>query len=174
VVLKFPELDLVAEAAAEMPLSYPYVPGLLSFREGPAAIEAVARLAVRPDVLLVDGQGVAHPRRFGIASHIGLFLDLASIGCAKTRLIGRYVEPGPKKGDFSYLRDRGHIIGAVVRTRDQVAPVFVSSGHRIRLSDAIRIVLACCRGVRLPETIRRADRLARLAARQAGVWMPTG
>lgn len=173
VVLAFPELNPVAEAAAEMPLSFPYVPGLLSFREGPAAVEAVTRLAVRPDVLVVDGQGVAHPRRFGFASHLGVVLDMASVGCAKTRLIGRYHQPGPRKGDYSHLRDRGRIIGAVVRTRDQAAPVFVSTGHRIGLGDAVRIVLACCRGVRLPETIRLSHRLARRAARQAGASMPT-
>jgi deoxyribonuclease V len=165
VVLGFPGLEPLAQATASVPLSYPYVPGLLSFREGPAALAAIARLAVRPDVLVFDGQGLAHPRRFGVASHLGVLLDLPAIGCAKTCLIGRYSEPGLKRGSFSYLRDRGRIIGAALRTRDRVAPVFVSVGHRVSLKDSLLIVLGCCTGFRLPETTRCADRLARAAAR---------
>jgi deoxyribonuclease V len=164
VVLGLPGLEPIAQATASVPLSYPYVPGLLSFREGPAALAAIARLAVQPDVLMFDGHGLAHPRRFGIASHIGVLLDIPAIGCAKTRLIGRYPEPGLKRGRFSYLRDRGRIIGAALRTRDRVAPVFVSAGHRVSLKDSLHVVLGCCAGFRLPETTRCADRLARAAA----------
>jgi deoxyribonuclease V len=164
VVLSFPGLEPLVQTTAAVPLDYPYVPGLLSFREGPAALAAIARLPVRPDVLVFDGQGVAHPRRFGIASHLGLLLELPAIGCAKTCLIGRYAEPGLQRGSFSYLRDRGRIIGAALRTRDRVAPVFVSVGHRFSLKDSLRIVLDCCAGFRLPETTRCADRLARAAA----------
>lgn len=163
-VLGFPGLEPLAHATAAVPLSYPYVPGLLSFREGPAALAAISRLTEPPDVLVFDGQGIAHPRRFGIASHLGVLLDLPAIGCAKTCLIGRYSEPGSPRGSFSYLRDRGRIIGAALRTRDRVAPVFVSLGHRVRLKDSLRIVLDCCAGFRLPETTRGADRLARAAA----------
>jgi deoxyribonuclease V len=163
VVLGFPGLETREEATACVSLSYPYVPSLLSFREGPAAVAAIARLKARPDVMLFDGQGIAHPRRFGIAAHIGVLLDLPAIGCAKTSLIGSYTAPGSNRGSFSYLRDRGRIIGAALRTRDAVAPVFVSAGHRVSLKDSLQIVLACCAGFRLPETTRRADRLARAA-----------
>jgi deoxyribonuclease V len=165
VVLGFPRLEPLAESIASAPLAYPYMPGLLSFREGPAALAAISRLVVRPDVLLFDGQGVAHPRRFGIASHIGVLLDMPAIGCAKTSLIGTYSNPGLRQGSFSYLRDRGRIIGAALRTRAGVAPMFVSVGHRVGLKDCLWIVLACCAGFRLPETTRRADRLARAAAK---------
>jgi deoxyribonuclease V len=168
VVLGFPRLEPLTEATVSVPLAYPYVPGLLSFREGPAALAAVSRLAVRPDVILLDGQGVAHPRRFGIASHIGVLLNMPAIGCAKTPLLGTYADPGLKQGSFSYLRDRGRIIGVALRTRAGTAPVFVSVGHRVSLRDSLRIVLACCDGFRLPETTRRADRLARAAAKGEG------
>ena len=168
VVLGFPGLEPQEEVTAGVPLSYPYVPSLLSFREGPAALAAMSRLAVRPDVLVFDGQGIAHPRRFGIASHIGVLLDLPTIGCAKTPLIGTYCEPGSQRGSFSIMRDRGRIVGAALRTRDGVAPVFVSVGHRVSLKDSLHIVLGCCAGFRLPETNRRADRLARAAAK--GKW----
>jgi deoxyribonuclease V len=168
VVLGFPGLELEEEATASVPLSYPYVPGLLGFREGPAALAAVARLKVRPDVLMFDGQGIAHPRRCGIAAHIGVLLDLPAIGCAKTCLIGTFSDPGVQRGSFSYLRDRGTIIGAALRTRDRVAPVFVSVGHRVSLKHSLWMVLACCGGFRLPETTRRSDRLARAAAK--GKW----
>jgi deoxyribonuclease V len=167
-VLGFPGLETQEEATACVPLSYPYVPSLLSFREGPAALAAISRLAVRPDVLVFDGQGIAHPRRFGIACHIGVLLDRPTIGCAKTSLIGTYSDPGPAQGSFSYLRERGRVIGAALRTREGVAPVFVSAGHRVSLKNSLRIVLGCCAGFRLPETTRRADRLARAAAK--GKW----
>jgi deoxyribonuclease V len=143
----------------------PYISGLLCFREGPAVLDALSRLSLQPDLLIFDGQGIAHPRRFGIASHIGLLLDKPSIGCAKTRLIGRYREPDPEKGSYAYLKDQDETIGAVLRTRDGVKPVYVSVGHRVDLLDSIRIVLQCCRRYRLPEPIRRAHQLAREKAR---------
>jgi deoxyribonuclease V len=128
-------------------------------------LDALAKLSPQPDLLIFDGQGIAHPRRFGLASHIGLLLDKPSIGCAKTRLIGSFSEPGRKKGSYTHLKDHDETIGAVVRTRDGVKPLYVSIGHRVDLLDSIRIVLQCCRRYRLPEPIRRAHQLAREKAR---------
>ena len=161
VVLNFKNLETVEYRTAALPADFPYIPGLLSFREGPAIIKAMQRLKTLPDILLFDGQGIAHRRRFGIASHIGLLLDRPTIGCAKTKLVGRYKEPGQQRGDFTYLEDHGETIGAVVRTRTQVKPVFVSIGHRINLSESIELVLRTGQGLRLPEPIRRADKLSR-------------
>ncbi|RME41233.1 MAG: deoxyribonuclease V [Caldilineae bacterium] len=160
VVLRYPSLAVVASAVARRPVAYPYIPGLLTFREGPAVLDALAKLTVTPDLFLFDGQGIAHPRRLGIASHIGVLIDAPSIGCAKSRLCGVYAEPGEKKGSFSLLRHRGETIGAVVRTRTGVKPVFVSIGHRVDLQTAIHYVLACCTRYRLPEPTRLAHRLA--------------
>lgn len=160
VKLEYPSLKPIASAVAERPVRFPYIPGLLSFREGPVIIEAFEKLKTLPDLLIFDGQGIAHPRRFGIACHIGLMLDIPSIGCAKTKLLGEFDEPSPQRGRFTYLIDRGETIGAVVRTRSNVKPVFVSIGHKVNLEDSIQFVLGCCRGYRLPETTRRADKLA--------------
>ncbi len=160
VVLSFPDLAVVEYTLAERPVAYPYVPGLLSFREAPAVLDAFERLTVTPDLLVFDGQGIAHPRRLGIASHVGLLVDLPAIGCAKSRLCGEYVEPGRERGSFSYLQDDNETIGAVLRTRTGIKPVFVSVGHRANLTDAIRYMLACVRGYRLPEPTRQADRIA--------------
>ncbi len=160
VKLNYPSLEPIACAVAERPVSFPYIPGLLSFREGPVIIEAIEKLDNAPDLLIFDGQGIAHPRRLGLASHIGLLVDIPSIGCAKTKLLGQHDEPGPERGNFTFLTDRGEIIGAVVRTRSNVKPVFVSIGHQINLKDSIQFVLSCCRGYRLPETTRQADRLS--------------
>jgi deoxyribonuclease V len=159
-VLKFPTLDLIANAKAEKRVKYPYVPGLLSFREGPVILDAFKRLDPKPDLLIFDGQGIAHPRRLGIASHIGLLADLPSIGCAKSRLCGQYQEPGTERGSHIPLVDHSETIGAIVRTRTHVKPVFVSIGHRIDLKTSIDVVLRCCKGYRLPETTRIAHRLA--------------
>lgn len=161
VVLKFPKLETVDCATAVRRVKFPYIPGLLSFREGPAILDALNTLVSVPDVLIFDGQGIAHPRRFGIASHIGLLLDIPSIGCAKTKLTGHYEEPHSPKGSYAYLIDRGETIGAAVRTRSGVKPVFVSIGHRMGLQESIERVLQCCLKYRLPETTRRADKLAR-------------
>jgi deoxyribonuclease V len=161
VVVDLKDLKTVEKAVAAQPVAFPYVPGLLSFREGPVILKALGKLKSPPDLLMIDGQGVAHPRRFGIASHIGLLTDIPSIGCAKTRLVGDYEEPHRSGGSTSYLTDGKETIGAVVRTRTDVKPVFVSIGHLMDLNDSIRAVLKSCCGYRLPEPIRRADHLSR-------------
>jgi deoxyribonuclease V len=148
--------DLVETASAVQETRFPYIPGLLSFREAPACLEAVERLKTQPDLFMIDGQGIAHPRRLGLASHLGLFLDKPTIGCAKSRLIGTYAEPASEKGAWSPLRDGEEVIGAVVRTRSRVKPVFVSVGHKCRLEDAIRLTLACATRYRIPEPTRLA------------------
>jgi deoxyribonuclease V len=159
-VFNFPKLDLIAQATAARQVKYPYAPGLLSFREGPVIFDALNRLDRIPDLLIFDGQGIAHPRRLGIASHIGLLADIPSIGCAKSRLCGQYREPGIERGSHVPLMVHEETIGAVVRTRTHVKPVFVSIGHRIDLKTSIDVVLRCCKGFRLPETTRLAHRLA--------------
>lgn len=160
VVLDYPRLNVVDCATATQPVEFPYVPGLLGFREGPVILEALDRLAQMPELLIFDGQGLAHPRRFGLACHIGLLTNTAAIGCAKSPLCGDYEEPGQDKGSYTMLIDKGEIIGAVLRTRTGVKPLFVSIGHRIDLPTAIKYVLDCCPRYRLPETTRWADRIA--------------
>jgi deoxyribonuclease V len=163
-LLTYPGLELMERAVAVRDLLFPYVPGYLSFREGPVLMEAVEGLAVRPDLLLLDGQGTAHPRGLGIASHLGVLLDTPSIGCAKSRLTGDYREPGRKKGMSSLLRDAlGRPVGAVLRTRDNTRPVFVSPGHRMDIMGSIKIVLACTGRYRIPEPLRCADGTAKAA-----------
>ena len=163
VVLSFPELHPLDQAVARQPTTFPYIPGLLSFREVPALLAALADLSVPPDLLLCDGQGLAHPRRCGLACHLGVLTGLPSIGVAKSRLIGSPDPLGPNKGDYAWLWDQGEIIGAVVRTRRSVQPLYVSLGHKISLDTAIRFVLACTTRYRLPETTRRAHHLASAA-----------
>ncbi|HLH25685.1 MAG TPA: deoxyribonuclease V [Chloroflexota bacterium] len=160
VLLGYPDLAPLGESLIEEPVRYPYIPGLLSFRETPAVVAALQGLPAPPDLLMVDGHGRAHPRRFGIACHLGLVLDLPTLGCAKSPLVGHYDEPADEVGAWTPLVDRGEVIGAVLRTRPGVKPVFVSVGHRVSLETAIQLVLACGRGVRLPEPTRRADALA--------------
>ncbi len=160
VVLNYPQLEVVDYALAARPVTFPYVPGLLSFREGPVILEALEKVTRSPGLLIFDGQGIAHPRRLGIASHIGLIVDLPTIGCAKSRLCGSYEEPAFEWGSYTFLTDKGEIVGAAVRTRSGIKPVFVSIGHRIDLSTSVDYVLNCCRGYRLPETTRWAHRLA--------------
>lgn len=159
-VLAFPELRPLDQAVARVPVTFPYVPGLLSFRELPAVLAAFERLTVRPDLVFSDGQGIAHPRRFGIASHLGLLLDLPTIGVAKTRLVGEHRAPPDRRGAWTPLIDRGEPIGAVVRTRKGAKPLYVSIGHRVSLASAVRWTMACTTRYRLPETTRAADRLA--------------
>lgn len=160
-VLRFPDLEPQEHAIARLPTSFPYVPGLLSFREGPAILEALGRLETAPDLLLFDGQGIAHPRRLGIASHIGVLTDLPSIGVAKSRLIGRPAgQLDEEKGAWEPLLDGDEVVGALVRTRTHVKPVYVSIGHRVCLETAVYYVLACTTRYKLPETTRRAHRLA--------------
>lgn len=156
VVLRFPELEPVETKTVEGPLTFPYVPGLLSFREAPLSSVVCSRLSIKPDMFLVDGQGFAHPRRCGFACHLGLLLDRPTIGCAKSLLTGACEEPGPAKGSTTYITDEGDIIGAVVRTRERTRPVYVSVGHKVELADAIKVVLQCCRGYRIPEPLRLA------------------
>lgn len=160
VVLKFPELELIESAEAILPIQFPYVPGLLSFRETPVAIKALEKLENAPDLILCDGQGIAHPRRFGIACHIGLITNIPSIGVAKSLLVGKYGSLGETRGSRAPLVHRGEEIGAVLRTKDNVQPVYVSVGHKISLDTAIDYVLQCTPRYRLPETTRLADRMA--------------
>ena len=160
VVLDYPTLETVEYASAVRPVTFRYIPGLLTFREGQVILDALSKLSAVADLLIFDGQGVAHPRRLGIASHIGLLVDVPSIGCAKSCLCGQYEEPGIERGRCVPLMDKGETIGSVVRTRSGVKPVFVSVGHRVDLRTSIDYVLACCRGYRLPETTRRAHLMA--------------
>jgi deoxyribonuclease V len=160
VLLSWPGLEVIEQALARRPTTFPYVPGLLSFRELPAVLAAFDQLQTRPDLVLCDGQGIAHPRRFGIACHLGVLLDIPAIGVGKSRLTGQFEEPGPAKGERSPLLDDGETIGLVVRTRDRVRPLFVSPGHRVSLESAADWVLRCTTRYRLPEPIRAADQLA--------------
>jgi deoxyribonuclease V len=160
VVLSYPELEVVEEQGSEAEITFPYVPGLLTFREGPALIKVFERLRCEPDVIVFDGQGLAHPRGMGIATHMGLIFDKPTIGCAKSLLFGRYQEPDQAKGAWADLRDlQGHIIGAVVRSKHKTTPIFVSIGHRVDLLTAIHILLDCARGFRIPEPTRLAHNL---------------
>ncbi len=160
VVLSYPALAPMEQSVAEEPITMPYIPGFLAFREAPAILAACEGLAVEPDLVIFDGQGIAHPRRMGIASHVGVILDKPSIGCAKSRLWGKHHEPATEAGSYVHLFDGEEVIGAVLRTRDNVSPVYISIGHRIDLEMAIEYVLGCCRGYRLPEPIRYAHRAA--------------
>lgn len=159
-VLRYPELDVLETAIARRPTAFPYIPGLLSFRELPAVLAALEQLREPPDLLLCDGQGIAHPRRFGIASHLGLLVDIPAIGVAKTRLCGTHEEPPNQRGAWTPLWGQGEIIGAVLRTRPGVKPLYISPGHRVGLETAIAYVMGCCTRYRLPETTRHAHRLA--------------
>jgi deoxyribonuclease V len=155
-VLSFPTLEVVEIAEASDKVQFPYVPGLLSFREAPVCLKAAGKLRQIPDVFLADGQGIAHPRRLGLASHLGLFLNRPTIGCAKSRLCGVFEEPAAAKGSRSLLWENGEVVGMVLRTRCQVRPLFVSVGHRAVLEEAAELVLQCCRRYRLPEPTRLA------------------
>jgi len=158
VLMNYPELTLLEEATFSARVSFPYIPGLLSFREGPPLIAAFAKLNQPPDLILFDGQGIAHPRGIGLASHLGLILDRPAIGCAKSRLVGTHEPVGEKRGEWTELTHQEKKVGAVLRTRDRVKPIFVSPGHRVDLERAMALVLACCRGYRIPEPTRRAHR----------------
>jgi len=163
VVLSYPHLTSIESATAEEAITFPYVPGLLTFREGPAILVAWKKLRTKPDLLLFDGQGIAHPRAMGIAAHVGLWFERPSIGVAKSRLYGHHVAPGPDYGDVAELldeRDPARIIGAILRTRTNVKPVYVSPGHLIDVPHSIEFALRCCTRYRLPEPIRWAHKLA--------------
>jgi deoxyribonuclease V len=159
VVIDLSDFSIIETATAIRKVNFPYIPGLLSFREAPACIDAIEKLKTTPDVFIVDGHGIAHPRRLGIASHIGLLIDKPTIGCAKSRLIGTFDEPGIRKGSYSSLMDSGEKIGVVLRTRTDVKPVYVSIGHKCTLDNAISVVLQCTTRYRLPEPSRLAHQL---------------
>jgi len=160
VILRYPELSIVEVEIAQGKLTLPYIPGLLSFRETPLILAACEKLSNVPDFILIDGQGIAHPRRLGLASHVGLFLDLPTIGCAKSVLCGQHQPVGEDVGSHAELLDNGELIGAALRTKARIRPIYVSVGHKIDLASALPLVIKCCRGYRLPEPTR----LAHLAA----------
>lgn len=159
-IFSFPELSLLEEKHASQVATFPYVPGLLVFREGPALIKAFEETSQEPDVIIFDGQGIAHPRGIGIGTHMGILLDKPSIGCAKTVLVGDFEEPKETAGSYTPLVKDGVQLGVALRTKDRVEPVFISVGHKIGLNTAIDIVLKCSRGYRLPEPIRQAHILS--------------
>lgn len=160
VILSFPELELIETSEARLPIQFPYVPGLLSFRETPVAIKALEKLQNAPDVILCDGQGLAHPRRFGIACHIGILADVPTIGVAKSLLVGKFENLGEERGSVAPLIHKNEQIGVALRTKNKVQPVYVSVGHRISLETATDLVLQCAPKYRLPETTRLADKMA--------------
>ncbi len=159
VAFSFPGFEVLELQRGVAKISFPYVPGFLSFREAPLLLQLFEKLLTEPDIVLVDGQGIAHPRRLGLAAHLGLFLPVPTIGVAKSKLVGQYTEPGPNKGDWSWLYHNGEKVGVVLRTRDRVKPIFVSPGNRIGFDAARRIALACSTKYRIPEPTRIADKL---------------
>ena len=167
VVFSYPEMRELERAYAEVPLEFPYVPGFLSFREIPALLAALGKLRRMPDLLFCDGQGYAHPRRMGLASHLGIVLDVPSIGCAKSVLIGEHGPVGRKQGDWSAIRDGEETIGAAMRTRTDCRPVYISSGHRVSLETALRLTLSVGDGTRVPRPTREADRFVSQTKRES-------
>jgi deoxyribonuclease V len=159
VICSYPDLARVEEKWVSGRSTFPYIPGMLSFREIPVLLEVLKRVSVQPDVILCDGQGTAHPRRMGLASHLGILLDRPTIGCAKSRLVGEFSDPANEKGRFSLLRYKGLVLGAVARTRTGVKPVFVSPGNRVTLEESLEIIFRCCPKYRIPEPIRKAHLL---------------
>lgn len=160
IVMSYPELQVIEEAVAEIPTPFPYIPGLLSFREMPAILAALEKLSQLPEAFLCDGQGLAHPRRFGIACHLGVLTGLPSLGCGKSILVGHHGPLGEDPGSTAELVHHSETVGAALRTRQGVKPVFISVGHRMDLPSALQLAFTCTRGYRLPEPIRLADRLA--------------
>jgi deoxyribonuclease V len=172
IVYEYPGLREVDRTWANGRATFPYIPGLLSFREGPLLLAAFQRLKIKPDLIFIDGHGYAHPRRFGIACHMGLWQDIPTIGCGKSRLVGEFKDPTQRRGAHSSLRDKNEVIGSVLRTNPQTKPVFVSLGHRISLKQALRWTLACCDGYRIPKPTREADRFV-AELRQQALASPT-
>ena len=160
-VLSFPNLEILDMATADGKIPFPYIPTLLSFREGQILIKTFQRLKIKPDVMIFDGQGIAHPRGMGLASHMGLWLDIPSIGCAKTPLLDEFVSPGPLKESFEWIFKGREKVGAVLRTKEKVKPLFISPGHRIDLSTSIQLILESCKGYRFPEPLRKAHQASR-------------
>ena len=161
-VLSYPDMGILDIATTEGKFSFPYIPTLLSFREGSILIKIFQNLKIKPDVMIYDGQGIAHPRGMGLASHMGLWFDLPSVGCAKTPLLDEFTSPGPSQGSFGWIRREGKKVGAVLRTKENVKPLFISLGHRIDLSTSIQLILESCRGFRIPEPLRKAHQISRL------------
>jgi deoxyribonuclease V len=159
IVLDFPSLGKTEERWSQKKVSFPYIPGLLSFREIPALINALRKIEIEPDLIFCDGQGIAHPRGLGLASHLGVLLNKPTIGCAKSLLVGKYNQVGEHKGDYVYLRHQNRVIGAVVRTKSKVKPIFISPGYGIMLNDCIKFVLETCLTYRIPEPTRQAHLL---------------
>jgi Deoxyinosine 3''endonuclease (endonuclease V) len=159
VVLSLPSLEVIEEVGVVSQTRFPYVPGLLSFRESPAVLEAWEKLKTEPDAVMFDGQGIAHPRRVGIASHVGLLIERPTLGCAKSVLVGKYEEPPLERGVWTEMVDKGEVVGAALRTKTKVKPIYVSPGHLIDLQDAITLTLQCDGGYRQPEPTRRAHLL---------------
>lgn len=166
IVYRYPEMVEVERQRAQRKLRFPYVPGLLSFREGPVLLAAFAKLRTEPDVILIDGHGLAHPRRFGIACHLGVLLDKPTIGCAKSLLVGEHPEPGLQAGFTAPLLLQGERVGVVLRTRDHVKPIYVSTGHRVSLESAVKLVEQCLDGFRIPKPTREADHYVRALRRE--------
>ncbi len=165
---RLPEMRQLETAFFRGETDFPYMPGLLSFREGPAVVNAVRKLTIVPDLVLVDGHGIAHPRGAGLAAYVGVILNIPTVGCAKSRLIGNFIEPGREKGQWTYLyrgEDRNEPIGAVLRTRRDTRPVFVSPGHLIDIGSSVAVVMQCTSGYRIPEPLRKADSLSRVMKR---------
>ena len=159
VVMRLPSLEVIEEVGVVSETQFPYVPGLLSFRESPSVLEAWAKLKTEPDAVMFDGHGIAHPRRVGIASHVGLIINRPTLGCAKSVLVGKYEEPERERGNWTELIDKDEVVGAAVRTKKNVSPIYVSPGHLIDLEGAIKLTLACDGGYRQPEPTRRAHHL---------------
>ena len=167
VVLSFPDMEILNTATAEGKVSFPYIPGLFSFREGPILIKTFQKLKLKPEIMIYDGQGIAHPRGMGLASHMGLWLDRPSIGCAKTPLLPGFISPGPLKGSCEWIQKEGKKAGAVLRTKHGVKPLFVSPGHQIDFSTSNKLILESCKGFRFPEPLRKAHQLAERVAHKA-------
>jgi deoxyribonuclease V len=167
VILSYPRMEVIEIATASGKIPFPYVPGLLSFREGPILVKTFQKLGGPPDVMIYDGHGIAHPRGMGLASHMGLWSDVPSIGCAKTPLLKEFTSPGSSKGDYALIRRGGKVVGAVLRTRENVKSLFVSPGHGIDLRTSLQLVLACCQEFRIPDPLRRAHQLSRQILQRA-------
>lgn len=160
-VFTYPSLKMIETVSCKMKVRFPYIPGLLTFREGPVILRCLGRIRQEPDLVIFDGQGIAHPKRMGIATHLGIILDKPTIGCAKSLLYGKYILPGIKKGSYTYiLNDKNDVIGACLRTRDNIKPVFVSYGYKISLETSVKLILSCVTKYRIPEPVRSAHRMA--------------
>lgn len=171
VVLSFPSLRLLEVSWEKGGISFPYIPGLLTFREGPLLLKALEKLKKDPEVIFFDGQGICHPRRMGVATHLGLWLEIPTLGCAKSILTGSFLLPGEEKGAYSFIKEGGETIGVALRTRRKVKPVFVSPGHKIDLNSCIHLTLGCSPHFRIPEPLRKAHRIGKLLKREINLLL---